>query len=502
MGSAARMKNIGRRRQGLCLFASLAWGAALPLADAGLVTNRPPQSQLGAGRRRPDRRPDDRPRRFSARCAAARLELEKERRMLHLVNTLPDLAWLKDGSGVLACNREFERYFRADQPTSSAAPTTTWFPGNRPISTAAGFRGGDPGDDERLRRKGKLCRRRPHRPARNHQVADVRRRRQSSASSASAATSPSAGARPAPWRPPGAAPWPRWSRCPTSPSSGSCRRPGVLLEPGLPAPLRLERTGSPGPADRRTVPAADGEGGFAAAGAKNSPNTGGRGGRSNIAPRHRAGAERYLMSSLFSIPGQRLPGAGRHGGRHHRPQARRKRRPGHRGALPIALHASPVAASVARVADGRFADVNERYLTDFGWAGTRSSAHLGRDRPVADRAIPRRLGLPAPRRRHPDRLRDALERPPRRLALGTHLGQGDRPRRRAPYPSASPSTSPSARRRKRRCGANESRYRSLYDSMLSTVTPGGPGRLHRREQRRLPQDAGLFHGGTGAADLS
>jgi diguanylate cyclase (GGDEF)-like protein/PAS domain S-box-containing protein len=43
------------------------------------------------------------------------VELERERRLLRtLVNTLPDLVWLKDADGVyLACNHEFERFFGA-----------------------------------------------------------------------------------------------------------------------------------------------------------------------------------------------------------------------------------------------------------------------------------------------------------------------------------------------------------------------------------------------------
>ncbi len=44
-------------------------------------------------------------------------ELERERRLLRtLVNTVPDLVWLKDAAGVyLACNHEFERFFGAKE---------------------------------------------------------------------------------------------------------------------------------------------------------------------------------------------------------------------------------------------------------------------------------------------------------------------------------------------------------------------------------------------------
>jgi PAS domain-containing protein len=46
-----------------------------------------------------------------------------------LVNTIPDLIWLKDGDGTyLACNPEFERSLARLKATSSAKPTTTLCP--------------------------------------------------------------------------------------------------------------------------------------------------------------------------------------------------------------------------------------------------------------------------------------------------------------------------------------------------------------------------------------
>lgn len=476
MGSAARIRrtSIGAAAGAAFAlgFASLAWGAALPLADAGLDLETVRRSLgwalavavligvlmtvLVVFSRREVRR----------RTA----ELEKERRMLRtLVNTLPDLVWLKDGNGVyLACNREFERYFGADE--AHIVGRTDYDLVSR--EQADFYRGKDfeaatQGTTSAYEEEGSYAGdgrtvlletiKSPMFDGAGNLIGvlgisrDITERRRSASALAASKARLLA----------------TLEQVPNVAVQWFDAAGRVFY--WNPASQRLfgwSETEARGRPIGELIPAADGEGGFAAA-VQELAEHGRPRGPLEHRTRHRAGAERYLMSSLFSIPGDNGSPVlvGMEVDITDRKLAEKAARDTEER-FHIALHASPVAASVARVADGRFADVNERYLTDFGWARDeivgRTSAEIGLwpDRAIRDAWISRLLAA-GTLIDYETRWNDRYGRPRWVRISAKVIDLDDEPHILGFTVDVTERKAAEEALRR-----NEARYRSLYDSML------------------------------------